>query len=182
MKKIIGILAALMMCFTLSSCVTPAQAQIDGVYDGVSVDVVIGYGTPIYNAEGLLMYYIYRDLYYYPYIYNNRYYFHRYYRPLPPDRYRPVPRDFYRHYQPHHGHGGHYAPHHGHGGHYAPHHGHGGHYAPHHHGSPNRHSSMNHGGGTYRPHSGGHMTPRSSTRVTQGHHGGGSHARMGGRR
>lgn len=171
MKKIIGILAALMMCFTLSSCITPAQAQIDGVYDGVSVDVVIGYGTPIYNAEGLLMYYIYRDLYYYPYIYNNRYYFHRYYKPLPPDRYRPVPRDFYRHYQPHHGHGGHYAPHH--------------------HGSPNRHPNVNHGGnrprlsygsGTYRPHSGGHMTPRSSTRVTQGHHGGGGHARMGGRR
>ena len=171
MKKIIGILAALMMCFTLSSCITPAQAQIDGVYDGVSVDVVIGYGTPIYNAEGLLMYYIYRDLYYYPYIYNNRYYFHRYYRPLPPDRYRPVPRDFYRHYQPHHGHGGHYTPHHG---------------------SPNRHPSINHGGnrprpsygggGTYKPHSGGHMTPRSSTRVTQGHHGGGGHARMGGRR
>ena len=170
MKKIIGILAALMMCFTLSSCITPAQAQIDGVYDGVSVDVVIGYGTPIYNAEGLLMYYIYRDLYYYPYIYNNRYYFHRYYRPLPPNRYRPVPRDFYRHYQPHHGHRGHYTPHHG---------------------SPNRHPSINHGGnrprpsyggGTYKPHSGGHMTPRSSTRVTQGHHGGGGHARMGGRR
>jgi len=160
MKKIIGILAALMMCFTLSSCVTPAQAQIDGVYDDVSVDVVIGYGTPIYNTEGLLMYYIYRDLYYYPYIYNNRYYFHRYHRPLPLDRYRPLPRDFYRHYQPHHGHGRHYILHHG---------------------SPNRHPSINHGG-TYRPHSGGHMTPRSSTRVTQGHHGGGGHARMGGRR
>lgn len=169
MKKIIGILAALMMCFTLSSCITPAQAQIDGVYDNVSIDVIIGYGRPIYDAEGLLMYYIYRDLYYYPYIYNNKYYFHRYYRPLPPNRYAHVPRDFHRHYAPQRG--GIYTPHHNHGG---------GHYAPHH-GSPNRHPSMNNGGNRPRPnHSGGHMTPRSSTRVTQGHHhSGGGHTRMG---
>ena len=108
MKKIIGILVALMMCFTLTSCVTTAQAQVDGVYDDVDVSVIVTYGTPYYNAEGLLMYYIYRDLYYYPYIHNNRYYFHRYHRPLPPHRigiHKPIPRDFYHHqpkpYRPH---------------------------------------------------------------------------------
>ena len=106
MKKIIGILAMLMMLFTLSSCVTAAQAQVDAVYDvyddDVDVNVVITYGTPYYNAEGLLLYYMYRDMFYYPYIYNNMYYFHRYSRPLPYNRYyryyRPLPRDFHRHH------------------------------------------------------------------------------------
>ena len=105
MKKIISILAALMMCFTLSSCVTTAQAQVDGVYydDNIDVSLVVTYGTPYYNTEGLLLYYIYRDMFYYPYYHNNRYYLHRYSRPLPPPRarmYKPVPRDFYRHKPP----------------------------------------------------------------------------------
>ena len=103
MKKIISILAALMMCFTLSSCVTTASAQIDDIYDDVDISVVVTYGTPYYNTEGLLLYYIYRDMFYYPYYYNNRYYLHRYHRPLPPERmrmYKPVPRDFYRHEPP----------------------------------------------------------------------------------
>ena len=104
MKKIIGILTALMMCFTLSSCVTAAQAQVDGVYDDdVDIGVVVTSGTPYYNTEGLLLYYIYRDMFYYPYYYHNRYYLHRYHRPLPPQRmrmYKPVPRDFYRHEPP----------------------------------------------------------------------------------
>ena len=110
MKKIIGILAALMMCFTLSSCVTYAQTQVDDMYDdNIDISVVVSYGTPYYNAEGLLLYYIYRDMYYYPYYYHNRYYLHRYHRPLPPKRmraYRPVPRDFYRNNRPPHGHNG----------------------------------------------------------------------------
>ena len=105
MKKIISVLAVLMICFTLSSCVTAAQAQVDRVYydDNVDISVVVTYGTPYYNTEGLLLYYIYRDMFYYPYYYNNRYYLHRYHRPLPPERmrmYKPVPRDFYRHEPP----------------------------------------------------------------------------------
>ena len=72
MKKIIGILAALIMCFTLSSCVTSAQAQVDEVYydDNIDISVVVTYGTPYYNTEGLLLYYIYRDMFYYPYYYH----------------------------------------------------------------------------------------------------------------
>lgn len=105
MKKIIGILAALMMCFTLNSCVTSAQAQIDDMYDDVDISVVVTYGTPYYDTEGLLLYFIYRDMYYYPYYHHNRYYLHRYSRPLPPpiirERYKPVPMDaFKRHHKP----------------------------------------------------------------------------------
>lgn len=103
MKKIFGILVSLMMCFTLSSCITTAAAQIDDVYDDVDISVVVTYGTPFYNTEGLIVYYIYRDMFYYPYLYHNRYYLHRYSRPLPPERllrYRPVPRNFYRNYPP----------------------------------------------------------------------------------
>jgi hypothetical protein len=90
MKKIISIILGLVMCISLTSCVTTASAQIDDMYDDVDVNLIITYGTPIYNAEGLLTYYIYRDLYYYPYIYNNRYHFHRYIRPLPPHRHHHV--------------------------------------------------------------------------------------------
>lgn len=99
MKKIIGILVSLMLCFTLTSCVTTATAQTDDMYDDVDISVVVTYGTPFYNTEGLIIYYLYRDMFYYPYFYHNRYYLHRYHRPLPPERlrmYRPVPRDFYR--------------------------------------------------------------------------------------
>ena len=58
MKKIIGILAVLMMCFTLSSCVTAAQAQVDRVYydDNVEISVVVTYGAHYYNTYGLLLY------------------------------------------------------------------------------------------------------------------------------
>lgn len=104
MKKIIGILTALIMTFALSSCVTTAQAQVDDMYDGVDISLVITYGTPYYNTEGLLLYYIYRDMFYYPYYYHNRYYLHRYSRPLPPqvyrERYRPIPRDAFNHHRP----------------------------------------------------------------------------------
>lgn len=98
MKKFISLILALMMCISLTSCVTTAYAQTD---DEVSdVNVVITYGTPYYNSNGLLLYYIYRDLYYYPYYHNNRWYFRHYARPLPPRHYRPMPRDFY-HHRPH---------------------------------------------------------------------------------
>lgn len=103
MKKIIGFLVSLMMCFTLTSCVTTATAQVDDMYDDIDVSLVITYGTPFYNTEGLLLYYIYRDMFYYPFIYHDTYYFHRYRHPLPPNRawrYKPLPKDFYMHHKP----------------------------------------------------------------------------------
>ena len=97
MKKIISIILGLVMCISLTSCVTTAYAQTD---DDVDVNVVVTYGTPYYDANGLLLYYIFRDLYYYPYYYGNRWYFRHYVKPLPPRTYRAVPRDFYNH-RPH---------------------------------------------------------------------------------
>lgn len=50
MKKIISILIALVMCVSLSSCITTAQAQDDGVYDdNVDISIVISNGTPYYK-------------------------------------------------------------------------------------------------------------------------------------
>lgn len=98
MKKVFGFIIFLLMCLSFTSCAVVAEAQVDDVYvtsNGVDVDIVIRYGTPYYNAEGLLLYYIYRDLYYYPYYHGSRWYFRSYTRPI--HYYRPVPRDFYRH-------------------------------------------------------------------------------------
>ena len=183
MKKIIGILAALMMCFTLSSCVTAAQAQVDGVYydDNVDISVVVTYGTPYYNTEGLLLYYIYRDMFYYPYYYNHRYYLHRYHRPLPPERmrmYKPVPRDFYRHEPPRRYHvtppnrSTHHMRPNPHPTHPRPNTNHrpNGGMRP----NTNVRPNNNRGGNVGRP-----MTPRSSTRATVG---GGNRGHFGGRR
>ena len=95
MKKIIGFILGLVMCISMTSCVTTAYAQTED--EIADVNVVVTYGTPYYNSDGLLLYYVFRDLFYYPYYYNNRWYFRHYSRPLPPTHYRPIPRDFYRH-------------------------------------------------------------------------------------
>ena len=97
MKKIFLFIVGLVMSFSLTSCVTAAYAQLD---DEADISVIVSNGTPYYNTDGLLMYYIYRDLYYYPYYYNNGWHFRHYARPLPPRHHRPVPRDFY-HHRPH---------------------------------------------------------------------------------
>jgi len=105
MKKfILSIIFGIGILFSMGSCATAVEAQSDGVYasNGIDFDVIISYGTPIYDAEGLLTYYIYRDLYYYPYYVGNRWYFRGYNRPI--RHYRPVNRDFYRHRPPVHHH------------------------------------------------------------------------------
>ena len=153
MKKIFGFLVALAMSISLSSCVTTAIAQDDVFDDGVNTTVIISYGTPYLNDDGLIMYYYYRGWYYYPYYIGDRYCFHRYRRVLPPQHfsnwYRPIPRGHF-HQRPHSHHHRHVAPsrpiHHG-----------GGMHRPH---NPN----MN--GGEHRP----MHQPRSSTRG--GHLGG----------
>ena len=108
MKKIILFIVGLVAMLSLNSCVTTAYAQVD---DEIDTSVVISYGTPYYNTSGLLMYYVYRDMFYYPYYYNSGWYFRHYAKPLPPRHYRPVPRDFYRH-RPTVSHRFHTAPHH----------------------------------------------------------------------
>ncbi len=75
---------------SLSSCETTyAATTTDDMYstsyydDAVTVNIIMEYGTPYY-IDGILQYYLYRNLYYYPYYYNNVMYFRSFYRPLPP--------------------------------------------------------------------------------------------------
>ena len=97
MKKIfLSLIFSIGILFSMSSCISSAYAQDvivedDGV--GVSMGVVVRYGTPYY-FEGSILYYLYNGWYYYPYLTGNGYYFYRYSRPLPPPRhgYRFEPR------------------------------------------------------------------------------------------
>lgn len=95
MKKIIVFLTTLIMCVTLSSCVTTVHAQDDAYFDGeVDATIVMSYGKP-YVVNNMIEYYFYRGWYYYPRWTDNSYYFHKYRRPLPSgvfyDWYRPIP-------------------------------------------------------------------------------------------
>ena len=91
MKKFFIFLISLMMMFSLSSCETYTYATTqDGIYvdadanvvrSNVSFDIVIRYGIPYY-MDGILLYYVYNNLYYYPFYYNNYWYVRAYRRPL----------------------------------------------------------------------------------------------------
>lgn len=136
MKKIISILIGLVMCFSLTSCVTVAEAQATDVIDDVDVTVVVTNGVPCYSVSGLLLYYTYGGMYYYPHHMNNRWYFRRYHSPLPHTAYRPYPRDFYRHKPSHYSH----RPHIGNN-------------------RPNANGNVRFGGGVHRPQGGNHNRP-----------------------
>lgn len=93
MRRLIISIFVLAACISISSCVMTASAQTDGEYVVESdVSIVLNAGTPYYNVDGLLVYYIYRGMYYYPFYSNGRYYLHRYAR--------PVPRHLRHHYAP----------------------------------------------------------------------------------
>ena len=106
---------------SLSSCETTYAATTDDMYmtsyydDGVTVNIIMEYGTPYY-INGVLQYYLYRNLYYYPYYYNNVMYFRSFYRPLPPRHHynfgRPHRGDLrFGHYRPEHRHNPGYSNH-----------------------------------------------------------------------
>ena len=88
----------LMMLFSLNSCVVSSYAttqddiytetEADVVRSNVSFDVIIQYGTPYYR-DGMLLYYLYRDIYYYPFYYSNYWYVRAYRRPFTHFDHRP---------------------------------------------------------------------------------------------
>ena len=90
-RKLMTYLLALMMLFTISSCEVYSYAttqddiyvenEVDVVRSNVSFDVIIQYGIPYYR-DGALLYYLYRDIYYYPFYYNNYWYVRAYRRPF----------------------------------------------------------------------------------------------------
>lgn len=151
MKKFKSILIAFVLSLTMLSftgCETVYAATYDDVYTDpeISVSVITTYGTPIY-VDGVISYYIYRNLYYYPFYYDNVLYYRSFYRPLPP-------RHHYHFGRPHRGDIGHH-------GHRPGHHEH----RPGHHGYENHHGhrpGSDHGHGVRpgdhgnRPHVGNH--------------------------
>lgn len=95
MKKIILSLAIMLISiFTFSSCVTTAYADDDTYGHSYDYNVIITNGTP-FIVNGLIAYYLYNNMYFYPYYRNGIYHFCRYEKPLPHDRmprfYKPMP-------------------------------------------------------------------------------------------
>ena len=102
MKKLKYFILFIIMCITLCSCEvysTPGLAVTtqDDIYtemydsevrSNVDFNIVIRYGTPYY-LEGQLIYYLYNNLYYYPFFYNNYWYVRTYRRPFNHLYYRP---------------------------------------------------------------------------------------------
>ena len=93
MRKFLFFIVSLVFCACLGSCVMTASAQSGEEFVVESdVSMVVRVGTPYYNVDGMLVYYIYRGMYYYPFYSNGRYCFHRYVRPVPRHlRHRYVP-------------------------------------------------------------------------------------------
>ena len=69
------------ICFSLTSCSTYTYAQPVSVVEieptEVTYTTVITYGVPYY-IDGIVSYYKYRDLFYYPYYWHNHWYVHPY--------------------------------------------------------------------------------------------------------
>ena len=97
-KKFLIVLTALTMLFSLNSCnvyTYPTaqediyvETQANVVRSNVDFNVVMYYGTPYYY-NGSILYYTYKDLYYYPFYYNNYWYVRTYRVPFNHLRYRP---------------------------------------------------------------------------------------------
>lgn len=97
-RKLFTFVFALFMLCSLYSCTTYTYAttqddiyvetQADVVQSNVDFNLVIRYGTPYYY-EGELLYYLYNDLYYYPFYYDNYWYVRVYRRPFAYIYHRP---------------------------------------------------------------------------------------------
>ena len=78
MKNFIKLLTIAAMCFCMTSCVATVQAETDGVYatyDGdIDIRLVTTYGVPYYSADNVLLWYLYRNVYYTPRYFNGRVY------------------------------------------------------------------------------------------------------------
>ena len=91
-------------CCTTSAAVTNSVETVDDIYAGTTIDYtfIIANARPFY-VDGLISYYFYNGIYYYPYIYNGvrclhpyRYAQRRGYVHVPPRGFRPPRRWMYR--------------------------------------------------------------------------------------
>ena len=111
MKKIMTLFVALVLmatiltsCCTTSAAVATSVETVDDIYAGSTIDYtfIIANARPFY-VDGVLSYYFYNGIYYYPYIYNGvrclhpyRYAQRRGYVHVPPRGYRPPRRWMHR--------------------------------------------------------------------------------------
>ena len=111
MKKIMTLFVALVLtttiftsCCTTSAAVTTSVETVDDIYTGTTIDYtfIIANAHPFY-VDGVISYYFYNGIYYYPYIYNGvrclhpyRYAQRRGYVHVPPRGYRPPRRWMHR--------------------------------------------------------------------------------------
>ena len=100
----------LLSCYTTSEAVASSVEAVDDIYAGTNIDYtfIITHARPFY-VDGLISYYFYNGIYYYPYFYNGvrclhpyRYVQRRGYVHVPPRGYRPerrwMRRDDRRHF------------------------------------------------------------------------------------
>ena len=111
MKKIMTLFVALVLttttftsCCTTSAAVATSVETVDDIYAGTTIDYtfIIANARPFY-VNGVISYYFYNGIYYYPYIYNGvrclhpyRYAQRRGYVHVPPRGFRPPRRWMYR--------------------------------------------------------------------------------------
>ena len=111
MKKIMTLFVALVLttttftsCCTTSAAVATSVETVDDIYAGNSIDYtfIIANARPFY-VDGLISYYFYNGIYYYPYVYNGvrclhpyRYAQRRGYVHVPPRGFRPPRRWMHR--------------------------------------------------------------------------------------
>ena len=111
MKKILMLFVALVLttttftsCCTTSAAVATSVETVDDIYTGTTIDYtfIIANARPFY-VDGVINYYFYNGIYYYPYIYNGvrclhpyRYVYRRGYVHVPPRGYRPERRWMHR--------------------------------------------------------------------------------------
>ena len=111
MKKIMMLFVVLVLttttftsCCTTSAAVATSVETVDDIYAGTTIDYtfIITNARPFY-VDGVISYYFYNGIYYYPYIYNGvrclhpyRYVQRRGYVHVPPRGYRPPRRWMHR--------------------------------------------------------------------------------------
>ena len=96
--------AALTSCCTTSAAAVTSVETVDDIYAGTTIDYtfIIANARPFY-VDGVISYYFYNGIYYYPYVYNGvrclhpyRYAQRRGYVHVPPRGYRPPRRWMHR--------------------------------------------------------------------------------------
>ena len=102
-RKFMTILIYLIMLLSFSSCITSADTypqndayienEIDVIRPNASINTIFRYGTPYY-IDGRVSYYIYKNVYYYPYYYGDYWYVRAYRYPVNYHNFRPHRYDY----------------------------------------------------------------------------------------